>query len=301
MREIKQFPYTSILGWSATRYDLFSICKRKYFLHYYAKYDPEVPLRALTQFKDLVTIPLETGGIVHEVIEALLNRLKATAEAIDRPRFHAFADRLVEQHLQDKSFEEAVYGEVPAVRVEDLGPKIHECLDNLLASERFAWLVEEALAGAADWIIDPPGYGETRLEEMKVYCKVDFLFPLGDDLHIVDWKTGKPDSAKHRKQLMGYATWAAFHFETDPARIQPTIAYLHPVYDEVHEDFSAADLENFAVQVRAETNEMYAYCRDIEQNIPLDKASFPKVDDERICAHCSFRGVCFPERYPAEM
>ncbi|MCJ7511506.1 MAG: PD-(D/E)XK nuclease family protein [Anaerolineales bacterium] len=301
MRTIKHFPFTSILGWSATRYDLFSICKRKYFYHYYAKYDLEIRARQLTRFKELVTIPLETGGIVHEVIEALLNRLKATAADIDRPRFHAFADRLVEQHLQDRSFDEVVYGELPAVRGEDLSPKIHACLDNLLASERFAWLVEEAVASAADWIIDPDGYGETRLQEMKVYCKVDFLFPLGDELHIVDWKTGKSDPAKHRKQLLGYATWAAYHFETDPARIQPTIAYLHPAYEEVHEDFSATDLDNFAVQVRAETNEMYAYCREIVQNIPLDKPSFPQVDDDRICAYCSFRGACYPERFPAHL
>ncbi|MCX6071749.1 MAG: hypothetical protein NTU91_12985 [Chloroflexi bacterium] len=36
-RLIQQFPYTPILGWSLSRYDLFSLCKRKYFFHYYTK------------------------------------------------------------------------------------------------------------------------------------------------------------------------------------------------------------------------------------------------------------------------
>jgi CRISPR/Cas system-associated exonuclease Cas4 (RecB family) len=301
MRTIRQFPYTPLLGWSATRYDLFSVCKRRYFFHYYAKYDLEVQARRLAQFKGLVTIPLEIGGIVHDVIEALLNRLKATTQDIDRPRFHAFADRLVDERLRDRSFEEVVYGEQAEVRPDDLAPKIHTCLDNLLSSTRFAWLVDRAIATAPDWIIDPPGYGESRLQGMKVYCKVDFLFPLGNELRIVDWKTGKLDQAKHRKQLLGYATWAAYHFEVDPAGIQPTIAYLHPDYAEVHEDFTAVDLENFAVQVRAETEEMYAYCRDIEQNIPLDKPAFSPVNDERVCGNCAFRGVCFPERYPVHL
>jgi CRISPR/Cas system-associated exonuclease Cas4 (RecB family) len=69
----------------------------------------------------------------------------------------------------------------------------------------------------------------------------------------------------------------------------------------VHQDFTASDLDNFAVQVRAETDEMYEYCRDVEQNIPLDKPAFPMVSDERVCGYCAYRGVCFPEQYPASL
>jgi len=300
-RTIRQFPFTPILGWSASRYDLFSICKRRYFFQYYTKYDPENPIRRLNRFKELVSLPLETGSIVHEVIEALLNRLRSTAEAIDRPRFLIYADQAIERSLKGKTFEEVVYKELPQARAEDLQPKVHACLENLLASERFRWLVEDAAPASGEWIIDPPGYGETRLGDLKVYIKVDVLFPLGDLIHILDWKTGKADPAKHRKQLVGYATWASIHFGVDPERVRPTLAYLHPAYSEVHQSFDAADLQAFAVLVRAETAEMYEYCRDIEQNIPLDKDAFPQVDDERICAQCAFRGICFPEKHPAAL
>lgn len=300
-RAIRQFPYTPVLGWSASRYDLFSICKRRYFFQYYAKYDREVPIRRLTRFKELTTAPMEIGTIVHEVIEALLNRLRTTAEPIDRERFLTFADQAIARSLETKTFEEVVYGEVEAVRVEDMQPKVRACLENLLASDRFRWLIEEAAPRSGQWIIDPPGYGETRLGELKVYIKVDVLFPLGDLIHILDWKTGKIDPGKHRKQLVGYATWAATHFGIDPERVRPTLAYLYPAYEEVQQSFNAADLQAFAVQVRAETAEMYEYCRDIEQNIPLDKADFQLVDDQRICAQCAFRGVCYPESYPARL
>jgi hypothetical protein len=300
-RTLQQFPYTPILGWSLSRYDLFSLCKRKYFFQYYTKYDREVPTRRLNRFKDLVTLPLESGRIVHEVIERLLNRLRATAEPIDRARFLTFADQAIERSLQGKTFEEVVYGERQAVGVQDLQPKVHACLENLLASDRFRWLVEEAAKASGQWIIDPPGYGETRLDELKVYIKVDVLFPLGKEIHILDWKTGKADPGRHRKQLVGYATWASIHFGIDPDQVRPTLAYLYPTYEEVQQSFTRADLQAFAVQVRAETHEMYEYCRDIEQNIPLDKNDFPLVDDERICAQCAFRGICFPERYPVEL
>ena len=296
---IRKYPYTPILGWSASRYDLFSICRRRYFFQYYTKYDREVPIRRLTQLKELTTAPMEIGTIVHEVIERLLNRLKTTAEPIDRSRFLSYADQAIGRSLQGKTFEEVVYGEVEAVRVEDVQPKVHACLENLLASDRFRWLVEEAAPASGEWIIDPPGYGETRLGELKVYIKVDVLFPLGNLIHILDWKTGKTDPGKHRKQLVGYATWASTHFGIDPDRVRPTLAYLYPAYDEVQQSFNSADLQAFAVQVRAETNEMYEYCRDIEQNIPLEKAAFPRIDDSRVCAQCAFRAVCFPETYHA--
>lgn len=301
MPEIRRFAYTATLGWSSSRYDLFSICKRRYFYQYYAKYDQEIPKGRIERFKALVSAPLETGAIVHKAIEVLLNRLKTTPEDIDREEFFDLAKRETGHRPRIKAFEEAVYGDVKELEVKDLLPKIQECLKNLLASERFDWLVNDVIASSDQWIIDPPGYGESRIGTLKVYCKVDFLFPIGEELHIIDWKTGKPDPDKHRKQLIGYSTWASYHFDAEPVDVRPTIAYLHPNYHEVHETFNAFDLENFAIQVRAETEEMYKYCRDVDNNIPLDKAEFPLVDNQRICAFCNYRGICYPDQYPAQI
>ena len=301
MSGVKRFKYTPILGWSATRYDTFSICKRKYYYQYYAKYDPDMPRRQIDRYKELVSVPLEIGAITHKVIEVLLNRLKRTDEAIDREKFFDFTKRMTEHRVANKQFDEEVYGQVERVEPEDLLPTIEGSLSNLLASDRYRWLVEEAIGTRAEWVIDPPGYGETRIEDLKVYCKVDFMFPVGDDLHIVDWKTGKEDPDKHRKQLLGYSTWASYHFEVEAARVMPSIAYLKPEYCEVHETFNTFDLENFAIQVKAETEEMYDYCRDVKNNIPIAKEEFPRVDKESICSYCNFRGVCFPEEYVASL
>ncbi len=301
MTGVKKFDFTPILGWSSSRYDLFSICKRRYFYQYYTKYDQEVPTRRINQFRELVSIPLEIGGVVHKVIEVLLTRLKRTSREIDERKFFDFARRTAENHIRTKKFEEVAYGDIDRVEVDALYPKVRESLENLLASDRFDWLVNEAVSNCDQWIIDPPGYGETRIGDLKVYCKVDFLFPVGDEYHIIDWKTGKSDADKHRKQLIGYSTWASYHFETEPTNVKPTIVYLHPEYQEAQETFNVFDLENFAIQVRAETEEMYEYCRDIEQNIPLDKSEFPMVNDQRICAHCNFRGICYPDQYPAKL
>jgi hypothetical protein len=298
MTDIKQFPFTPILGWSSTRYDVFSICRRRYFYQYYGKYDQDSPIRKIQEMKNLVTVALEIGSVVHVVIEELLKRLKVTIQAIDLDKFDDYAKRETEHRLQTKAFEEVFYGERQSIELDDLFPRISECLRSLLESQRMVWLQSRPESTRSGWIVEPPGYGETRLADLKIYSKVDFLCPVGDGFQIIDWKTGKVLPDKHRKQLIGYSAWAAYHFETTPDKVTPTLAYLQPEYHEVEETFNQSDLENFSVKVRAETNEMYEYCRDVERNIPQEKSEFPLIDDERICSKCNFRGLCYPHRYP---
>ncbi len=293
----KQFAYTPTLGWSATRYDLFSICKRRYYYEYYRKHDREIPVKNIEEKRELATVPLETGAVVHQVVAALLARLQKTSEEINRDKFFDFARRAVLHSTQSKKFEEVYYGLVPRVAPEDVYPKVAASLENLLASPRLKWLTDTAIHSSDEWLIDPPGYGETRIADLKAYCKVDFLFPVEGVHHILEWKTGKKDPQKHRKQLLGYAAWASFHLEIEPEDVAPAIVYLHPAYEEVHEIFNAFDVSQFESQVRAETDEMYGYCESVPENIPLEKSAFPLVNDDRICNFCNYRGLCFPDRF----
>ena len=296
--QIKYFSYTPILGWSFTRYETFSICKRRYFYQYYGKYDPEIPTPIIDQYKKLTSIPLKTGEIVHNTIEVLLKRMQQSNADIDRDRFLEYTQKLIYSSLRDAPFEELFYRSVEAITPDDIFPTVQQSLLNLLDSPRFAWLQNEASQRANEWIIEPGGYGEARLNDLKVYFKVDFLLPFEDKIYIFDWKTGQPDAVKHQKQMRGYAAWTVYHFEVDASQVETAIAHLLPEYSEATETFESTDLEHFALQIQAETREMYAYCRDVENNIPRDKEEFPMVADERICSYCRFRGLCFPEKYP---
>ncbi len=298
MPQVKRFEFTDILGWSTTRYTTFSICKRKYFYEYYLKYDREFPRRKIEAFKNLVSVPLEIGVVVHKVIEVLLNRIQSTTKEIDRKRFFDFASRQLSHSVDNRPYEEVVYGVVEKPNFEEMENKLFACLENLLASERYEWLVNEAWHSKDEWIVDPPGYGETRLNGMKTYCKVDYLFPVGDTYQIIDWKTGKEDADRHRKQLMGYSAWAIHHLEVPQEKIKSAIAYLFPDYKETEESFNEFDMENLSIEVRAETDAMYEYCRDVDRNLPLDKQEFQTATNDRICDICKFRGICYPEKYP---
>jgi len=290
---IRKFEYTSILGWSASRYDTFSRCKRQYFYQYYSSYDPEYEPLKINTLKGLTTVPLEIGSIAHEVISVLLKRLKKTTEPIDRDRFLRYVEKQTLEIAENREFAEVYYGQTDKVDAEtEILPKVRSALVNLIESDRLQWLMNEALEKKEEWIIEPEGYGECRIDGEKAYCKVDFLFPVGDEVHIFDWKTGKRSDDKHLRQMRGYATWAHFHLGVDYSKIRTTVAYLFPEYDERPIESNEFEIEAFADVIREETEEMYEFCTDVEGNKPLPKVEFEMTDNLKICSWCNFRELC---------
>jgi len=289
---VREFGYSAILGWSVSRYDQFHICKRQYYYNYYAKHDLEFPRKKIDRLKSLTSTALEIGTIVHEVISVLLRRLLKTEEPINTAKFLNYAKKLTEENCDYKDFSEVYYQIVPKIDKTALFTSVEQSLSNFLKSERFEWLVTKAVNNKKDWVIEPPGYGETRIKGMKAYCKVDFLFPVDDRIYILDWKTGKQDMLKHKKQLLGYVCWASYHFSRETNEIIPIISYLQPSYNELEMKFKDTDIEAFAEQIKNETAEMYSFCKDVENNIPLDKDKFEKTSNSKICHFCNFRELC---------
>ncbi|MBU1090138.1 PD-(D/E)XK nuclease family protein [Patescibacteria group bacterium] len=289
---LKNFPYTPILGWSVSRYGLFEACKRKYYYTYYAKHDLTYPRKKIDDFKNMTSIPLEIGNIVHDANKTLLGRLQKTERKINQDQFFNYAWKMTQKYCSEKEFMEVYYGEIKKPDAQSLFDQVKISLRNFLDSQRFEWLTKEAIQNKAEWIIEPAGYGETRIGKLKAYCKVDFLFPVGDNLFILDWKTGKADSVKHNKQLLGYASWASFHFAAHPEKINPIIVYLHPDYEERRVNIENSAIQNFGDRVKRETEEMYEFCVNINENIPLNKEMFPKTDKKKFCDYCNFRELC---------
>lgn len=290
---IRQFEFTDILGWSYTRYTTFQSCKRQYFYEKYAKYDLNENLVKIKGLSQLTSVPLEIGNMSHKVLRTLLERLRKTSEPIDVERFFDYAHRESAAIFRSKRFDSVYYGETDAIDFEaDIFVGVKAALENFLSSDRLQWLFEEALVSKDAWIIEPHGFGEFRIDGLKAYCKVDFVFPIDDELHIVDWKTGKEDYRKHSTQLRGYAYWANFHFEKEYRLIETTVAHLLPAYIEHAQRVNEYDIEDFAQVVRSQTEEMYAYCSDIEMNRPLAKEEFRMTSNENFCKTCKFRELC---------
>ena len=61
--------------------------------------------------------------------------------------------RKTEKYCHAKVFAEVFYEEIKKVETEELYEKVETCLKNFMRSERYDWLVEEAVQNKEDWII----------------------------------------------------------------------------------------------------------------------------------------------------
>ncbi|MFM1771340.1 MAG: hypothetical protein RLZZ71_482 [Bacteroidota bacterium] len=293
---LKRFPFTPILGWSVSRFDTFSYCKRKYYYTYYGKFDREFPLQKINQLKSLTSEALTIGSLAHDVIEAILKRLQKSTEVIDESRMKNFVKQQVQKYMLDHTFTEIYYKEKESIDENYIAESVFNAVMIFVKSERFEWVKNLPESSKQQWIIEPDGFGETRIQtdrgELKAYCKVDFMLPNGRDIYILDWKTGKQDDLKHRKQLIGYSLFASFHFENKFDRIIPILAYLKDGYSEVLPEISEADIENFKDDMYGDTKAMHRMNLDIENNTPVSKDEFTQTESESKCKYCEFKELC---------
>ncbi|MBN1980154.1 MAG: PD-(D/E)XK nuclease family protein [Chitinivibrionales bacterium] len=287
------YNFTPILGWSNSRYELFDKCKRGYFYTYYSKYVPDVAAYKIDILKNLTSVALEVGNIIHEVIEAFLYRLQKSDSAIDEKRFFSFARAKTEEFFAKKTFLETYYHTCEAIDQDAALKKIDTCLSNFLTSPIYTWIFMKAMTNKQNWMIEPKGYGETRLQGIKAYCKMDFLFPVDDSVYILDWKTGKKDAVKHKTQLIGYAAAAANNFNLTVQTISPKIIYLWPQYDEYEITLSSSLFDEFFEKVQLQTTAMLALCVDSQKNIPLPIDRFPMQPSAGTCKFCNYQELCF--------
>ena len=287
-----EYPFSSILGWSISRFEVFDKCKRQYFYQYYPKFVKDVPFYKMSKLKELTSAPLEVGNAVHDCMEALLTRLQKSDSEIDEEKFFRFADGKLREYFSKKTFIEIYYKQAEALDVQAASEKARACLDNFINGPCYSWIYMKAITSRTGWMIEPPGFGETRLDGMKAYCKMDFLFPVDGDVYILDWKTGAKDEAKHAAQLMGYAAAANSNFSVPWNHIFPKIVYLYPKYDELEIALGERELADFVKTIRAQTEQMHAFCADVEKNVPLDISKFAPGPSPGLCRNCKFQELC---------
>jgi CRISPR/Cas system-associated exonuclease Cas4 (RecB family) len=285
-----RYPYTEILGWSNSRYDRFQLCKRSYYYAYYAKHDTEFGPEKIKFYKSLSTVPLAVGSIAHEILETLFKRWIKSNAPIDMQRLRQKIANETETYVQQNPFAEIHYQSLAELPIAEMTEKVCAYIFDLLASPRMEWVASQSMENRKHWIIEPPGFGETRINGLKTYFKVDFLMPLNSELYIFDWKTGSPDPMKHRNQMLGYALFARHHLQWPIAHIHPILVYRNAQETEV--DIQPGDIEAFEDEIREQTREMYAYTQDIDRNIPREKSEFPMTHTLSLCRNCEFRALC---------
>ena len=292
------YPYSKILGWSNSRYDLFGICKRKYLYSYYPNAFGRQADK-IKELKNLTTIALEIGNLYHDVMEVFLERLQKSDNPIDEKKLFAFIDKLCADKLPNKAFFENYY-KTATVNIGEIGSKVKLCVENFLDSPIFDWLVSTKMEDRQNWLVEAGSkmngtkyFGETRINGLKAYCKMDFIFVVDDKIYIIDWKTGKKDESKHTKQLLAYALAAkGLNAKISAEKIFPRAVFINGIYEEMGVEITDDRLTGFVEVVKKETAEMQSFCSNIEENIPLPIENFEKCGKENVCRFCEFRELC---------
>ena len=292
MISYKSYPYTDRLGWSYSRYNQFSSCKRKYFYNYYNKWCDNTKLAK--RLKYLTSRHLELGKIVHRGLKLILTKAISSEDPVDIEKLETWLNREIQSSLRDSNWFEKYYN----VEEVDLESYVHdnamEMFKTFLESDRYKELKEMVYEKGQFTLIDPKGYGELRLNDNKIYAKVDFCFATPEDLLIIDWKTGK-DDPKHVEQLSVYvaATLSMYPETVKPNKIEAVAAYLRDGYSELSIDSQTEqDIQDTIDLINHQTEEMEKYLKDIDSNIPLDISEFPKHSNKRFCKHCRFKEIC---------
>ncbi len=291
--QFKRYPFTKILGWSNSRYELFTRCRRAYFFQYYSKFVPDVSFAKVNQLKNLTTVPMEVGNVIHHIVETFLKRLQKSDANIDEERFIQYGLKLCDEIFDKKNFLEEHYGYVASVNRDGAKEKIDKALTNFMKSPLYSWIFMKAILNKEHWVIEPEGFGETRIDGLKAYCKMDFLFPVDGEIHILDWKSGKQDVEKHTMQLLGYAVATQVNNpKVEGNKIYPRIVYINPDVSEFEVKITDEMLEQFTQTVREQSEEMQSYCTNIEENIPNSIEHFPTTEQDGICRNCFYQEIC---------
>jgi hypothetical protein len=303
------------LTWSVSRDSLFRQCRRAYYYQYYGSWggwesNCDERTRKLYILKNLTTLPMWAGSIVHDVIAQALNNYTHTGNEIRAGALQARARMVLRNGWIDAvqknwvrspkktNLFELYYGNgksLPKEDTERVKETVYGCLQTFADSP----VLKEILAAPyVNWKpVDV--LASFQLEGLKVWVAVDFAYtdPEGK-LRIIDWKTGKEKQESLGTQLACYALYANEEwfapledvllfgvFLKENARVSS-----YPV----HAD-TLVEARDYILRSSAE---MRSLVRKVETNEAVEE-DFDCCESERVCQRCNFREVCpFPQKTP---
>lgn len=311
---------TNQFSWSFTRHKTFSECRRQYYHQYYGYWDgwsDNAPdqARLTYRLKNIVSLPMWVGDIVHRTIERIIADLRNRelntldhyqkmargmmnrewAQSIEKkwqwkPKYNL---NLFEHYYDQENGIEITPEQRVAAR-----DKVFRCIANFMSSAIF-----EELGGLrTDGWKSVEKLDQFVVGEMPVFVKIDCATtgngiaasPDGPALTIFDWKTGQ-ETEETMAQLGCYALYG-YQIWRVPVEKQRLISYYLDT-NSAHEHVPTAeeliDTKDFIM------NSMSGMTALLDSSAARNEASeekFPKTDRQSSCRRCNFRELCFSGR-----
>ncbi len=298
------------LTWSVSRDRLFRQCRRAYYYNYYGSWGgwdaaaADERTRRIYILKNIQSLNMWAGGIVHDTIAEALRRFAAKTEPVTVEALRQAArSKLRRGWLEAVNREwlvspkktnlfELYYGNgatVPEELTEDVKTRVYGCLEALATSPLLAEIIA---AGYMNWKPVDTLDAFVLDDGLKVWCAIDFaFFDEAGMLRILDWKTGSEQPEELKVQLACYAMFAMRKWKAPLQRLRLAGVFLgdtarvseYPLSTEL-----LADTENI---IGESIGKMRLPLSEPEKNMAREE-DFPTCDVPRICGRCNFREVC---------
>jgi hypothetical protein len=296
------------LTWSASRDNLFHSCERAYYYNYYGSWGgwgryADKRTRQLYILKNITTLEMWAGSIVHETIAEALNRharmndeirvgeLQARARQKLRSGWVDAVNKTWLKRPKNTNLHRLYYGNGQTLereQTEMAKSRVYDCLAAFCESEILQQIL--SVPYMAWKPIDQ--LDSFMLDGLKVWCAVDFAFtdPAGL-LQIIDWKTGAEKPEAMKIQLGCYAFFAREKWQAEPERIRLKGIFLRENARASEYAISPESLVETRETILASAAEMRARLVNVDANQAREE-DFPICDNDWVCSRCNFREVC---------
>lgn len=266
-------------GWSNTKQHQWETCRKQYWFANVRRYAFDYgsteaeELRFLA--RDLTSLGMLTGAMVHDAIEAQIGHHQLTRQvSLDGARAHV-RRRLGEvRQAPEKHLVEAVNG--LGVDADDLDA-CAERADALLS--RF---FEEVWPRVRDRrYLAHEELDDLTVDGVRVIVVADLVTELDDGtVCVTDWKTGsRQGDPDDHLQLGTYLLWASRRYDVEPADLRGELVYLQDGAFEITEP-TRERLEDVRQTIVEQGSEM------------LQADSFPADPGDDVCPTCPFATIC---------
>ena len=227
-------------SWSFSRHSTFNTCKRKYYYSYYGSWggwnkDAEELNQKLYMLKNMTSLPMLAGSIVHDEVERTLKTLRYGRNADqERSKENVIKNfklswaqsknkdwkdspkcktNLFEHYYDQKPSDEAL------LAIRDL---MVNSIDGFFASDSYRFI---QTMSDSQWLAIED-LDSFEVHGAKLWVKLDFAIRHGERVYIYDWKTGKVVK-ENEVQLAVYAIYAKQKWDIDLKRIRLFDVYLN--------------------------------------------------------------------------
>lgn len=307
-------------SWSHSRSSALAECPRRAFLEYYSEGEPED--KDVWRLKELVPLPMWAGLTVDFIVSRALGEIRKNG--IARTGLAEFGSRHYWRGVKQSRAIVDLMRDRPRTKNErrsdpfrplqhdyyrfDLGneylqsmdDRVRSCLEHFEDSETYDRI---KTAGVENWgtvaKLDEDIAPSFRLDGHKVYAAYDFWFRDGDDLFILDWKSGSDGQLSREsaeRQLGVYALYGIYHLKYRLERIHTQAVWLKGSADWEPEkptkDGLRAIRDGILTEIAAEESLLDARQFKVRTEFHADRAKFPPRPSVRACLNCKFREIC---------